>query len=184
MTPNPDSAGEILLFIESIVESHKLDTGIDKIMRTGMAPEDALRMLKGTKLDIARNPSAMLMTNTSQPVRAAKEKNLLGVVPMLRRIDTLVDAWQLDEETEAWLKLSAPSSRVLQWLDEIEKELPRGSSATFVKGRLQRFLFELRDPVERGRRALEASGANSSRDPPPATPRTVVARVAKAQMHS
>ena len=85
MAPLQESAGKILLKVVSIIERHKLDSGIDRTFRMELAAEDALAVLDdpSLKLEKARNPSAMLMINAKPHLRRGKESHCAAVVPML-----------------------------------------------------------------------------------------------------
>mmetsp|Transcript_84566 Transcript_84566/g.139949 ORF Transcript_84566/g.139949 Transcript_84566/m.139949 type:complete len:298 (-) Transcript_84566:36-929(-) len=146
MAPNPDSAGEILLRVVATVERFKLDVGIDTTLRTEMAPEDVITLLRDptVKLDTARNPSALLMNFARPHVTRAKAERSVAVVPMLKWIDRLCDNWTLDEESQSLLKFAVPCTRVLHWLDQIGNEMPRhGNSNAFAKARIRRMLQDL-----------------------------------------
>jgi len=157
-----------------MVERFKLDVGIENMLRTAMAPEDAVELLRdpALKLDQARNPSSLLVNYAKPHIKRAKADRCVALVPMLKWIDRLRDSWQLDAEAEALLKFMVPCTRVLHWLEQIGNELPRsGSPCSFVKARLRALLAEPSDarearpgpPPRRG--PDERSRSPDSRDP-------------------
>lgn len=152
MAPLPESAGEILLMVEEYVEHYKFDSRIDNLLRTQLAPEDVLTLLQDERLEQSRDPSAMVMDESLQYVRRAKDDHLMPLVPMLKMIDSQRAFWELDEESEALLKFSAPCTCILQWLDQIQKDIdlqvgakPHVSAKTCIHRLLREHLGGYRD---------------------------------------
>uniref|UniRef100_A0A7S4VKW8 Uncharacterized protein n=1 Tax=Alexandrium monilatum TaxID=311494 RepID=A0A7S4VKW8_9DINO len=170
MPAHPDSAGEILLRVVSMVERYHLDTGIDNMLRTAMAPEDASGILSdpALKLEQARNPSSLLVNHAKPHIKRAKAERCVTLVPMLKWIDRTCKAWQLDAEAEALLKFMAPCTQVLGWLEQLGNELPRaGSPCAFVKARLRALLAEAAAPGPRRgpRRRSRSAGSREPKRP-------------------
>ena len=66
------------------IPRHTLDNGIDKILRTEIAPKDVLTMLREhtLTLDSACNMSAPLTNNAKPHMRRAKDNHLMAVASM------------------------------------------------------------------------------------------------------
>jgi len=151
MPAAPDSVGAILLLIVSEVKKHGLDPAMERILRLELAPEDIQKMLTNATLGLAtkRNPSAFLMTCSQQYLTRFTKKKCVGTVPMLKRIDAFVGKWSFDEEMEGLLKFKCPCTRVLQWIEQLDKDMGHrniGNPSAHAKDYLRRQMCDDQRP--------------------------------------